>query len=186
MRAAHLQPALMEHGTGHKYAGGEGTMRGLRNLKILAAAGTLVLGLGTAGWAQSTNGQNNGTNPPAPVNKPIKPPSAVSDGADSSGPFRSQQGTTAPGIGSPEPIVPAISGEDRPRDSRLEQNQEKLRNLDRQKKLVDDTAKLVSLANELKSEVDKSNKDMLSLDVIKKADEIEKLAHSVKEKMKGI
>jgi hypothetical protein len=32
--------------------------------------------------------------------------------------------------------------------------------------------------------VDKTNKDMLSLNVIRKADEIEKLAHSVKEKMK--
>jgi hypothetical protein len=33
--------------------------------------------------------------------------------------------------------------------------------------------------------VDKSTKDTLSLDVVKKADEIEKLAHSVKEKMKN-
>ena len=38
---------------------------------------------------------------------------------------------------------------------------------------------------ELKSQVDKSNKDTLSLDVVRKADEIEKLARSVKEKMKG-
>jgi hypothetical protein len=36
----------------------------------------------------------------------------------------------------------------------------------------------------LKAEVDKTNKDMLSLNVIRKADEIEKLAHDVKEKMK--
>ena len=43
----------------------------------------------------------------------------------------------------------------------------------------------MALANELKSQVDKSNKDTLSLDVVRKADEIEKLAHSVKEKMKG-
>jgi hypothetical protein len=33
--------------------------------------------------------------------------------------------------------------------------------------------------------VDKSNEHTLSLDVVKKADEIEKLAKSVKEKMKG-
>ncbi len=45
--------------------------------------------------------------------------------------------------------------------------------------------KLLSLANELKADVDKSSKDTLSLDVVRKADEIEKLAHSVKEKMKG-
>jgi hypothetical protein len=36
----------------------------------------------------------------------------------------------------------------------------------------------------LKAEVDKTNKDMLSLNVIRKADEIEKLAHNVKEKMR--
>ncbi len=60
-----------------------------------------------------------------------------------------------------------------------------MRNLDRQKQLVLDTQKLLALANQLKSDVDKSNKDTLSLDVIRKADEIEKLARSVKEKMKG-
>jgi hypothetical protein len=32
--------------------------------------------------------------------------------------------------------------------------------------------------------VDKTNKDMLSITVIRKADAIEKLAHQVKEKMK--
>jgi hypothetical protein len=37
----------------------------------------------------------------------------------------------------------------------------------------------------LKTQVDKSTKDTLSVDVIKKAEEIEKLAHSVKERMKG-
>jgi hypothetical protein len=67
----------------------------------------------------------------------------------------------------------------------VEQDQAKLRNMDRQRQIVSDTQKLVSLANELKTEVDKSTKDTLSIDVIKKADEIEKLAHSVKEKMKG-
>jgi hypothetical protein len=33
--------------------------------------------------------------------------------------------------------------------------------------------------------VDKSSEDTLSLEVVKKAEEIEKLARSVKEKMKG-
>jgi hypothetical protein len=63
--------------------------------------------------------------------------------------------------------------------------QERMRSVDRQKQLVLDTQRLLALANELKADVDKSNKDMLSLDVIRKADEIEKLAHTVKEKMKG-
>jgi hypothetical protein len=80
-------------------------------------------------------------------------------------------------------MVPMTS--DVPVNPQLEQEQAKLRNTDRQRKLVADTERLVALANELKSQVDKSNKDMLSLDVVRKADEIEKLAHSVKEKMKG-
>ena len=72
-----------------------------------------------------------------------------------------------------------------PLESHRAEVQEKLRNSDRQKKLVADTDKLLSLATDLKEQVDKSTKDTLSVDVIKKADEIEKLAHSVKERMKG-
>jgi nitric oxide reductase activation protein len=48
-----------------------------------------------------------------------------------------------------------------------------------------ETDKLLKLAVELKASVDKSNENILSLDVIKKAEEIEKLAHSVRDKMKG-
>jgi hypothetical protein len=67
----------------------------------------------------------------------------------------------------------------------MDKGQERQISSDRQKKLVADTAKLLELANELKTAVDKSNKDTLSLDVVRKADAIEKLAHSVKEGMKG-
>jgi hypothetical protein len=55
-----------------------------------------------------------------------------------------------------------------------------------QKQLADDTAKLLTLANELKAELDKSNKDTLSLSVIKKAEAVEKLAHKVRDEMKAI
>jgi hypothetical protein len=55
----------------------------------------------------------------------------------------------------------------------------------RRKQLMSDSEHLLSLAVALKAEVDKTNKDMLSLGVIRKADEIEKLAHSVREKMKS-
>jgi hypothetical protein len=72
-----------------------------------------------------------------------------------------------------------------PMESHRADQQEKLRNNDRQKRLVADTEKLLALATDLKAQVDKSTKDTLSVDVIKKADEIEKLAHSVKERMKG-
>jgi hypothetical protein len=57
-------------------------------------------------------------------------------------------------------------------------------NAERKKQIADDSIKLLKLATDLKSEVDKTTKDTLSLNVIRKADEIEKLAHDVKEKMK--
>jgi hypothetical protein len=58
-------------------------------------------------------------------------------------------------------------------------------NEERQAQLKRDTDKLLQLSTELKQYVDKTNENVLSLDVIKKAEEIEKLAHNVKVKMKG-
>src|SRR3974390_492403 len=55
----------------------------------------------------------------------------------------------------------------------------------RQQEIRKDTDKLFELATELKQYVDKTNENVLSMDVIKKAEQIEKLAKSVKEKMKG-
>jgi len=57
-------------------------------------------------------------------------------------------------------------------------------NAQKKKQIADDSARLLQLATDLKTEVDKTDKDTLSLNVIRKADELEKLAHSVKEKMK--
>ena len=62
---------------------------------------------------------------------------------------------------------------------------EKKANLQREQDIRKDTAKLLELATELKQEVDRSNSNTLSLGVVKKAEEIEKLAKSVKNKMKG-
>ena len=56
--------------------------------------------------------------------------------------------------------------------------------VERQAKLRQDTEKLLALAAELKQHVDKAGPNVLSLDVIKKAQEIEKLAKSVREKMR--
>ena len=58
-------------------------------------------------------------------------------------------------------------------------------NKDRHDALRRDTDKLLALATELKDHVDHSNENTLSLQVIRKAEEIEKLARSVKNKMKG-
>jgi hypothetical protein len=48
-----------------------------------------------------------------------------------------------------------------------------------------DTEKLYKLTQELKVEVDKSNKDTLSVSVVKKAQEIERLAKSIKERSRN-
>ena len=57
-------------------------------------------------------------------------------------------------------------------------------NTERKRQIADDTSKLLELATQLKAEVDKTSKDTLSINVIRKAESIEKLAHGVKEKMK--
>ena len=74
-----------------------------------------------------------------------------------------------------------------PRDEqqiRAEKARLKKANNARQAEIRKDTDKLLQLATQLKQYVDKSNENTLSLDVVKKADEIEKLAKNVKEKMK--
>ena len=82
------------------------------------------------------------------------------------------------------PDTPRPGPADEPR-LRMEREMAKKANLERQADLKRDTEKLLKLANELKESVDKTNEGTLSVDVVKKAEEIEKLAHSVKDKMKG-
>ncbi len=69
--------------------------------------------------------------------------------------------------------------------AKLEKEMAKKANKERHADLKHDTEKLLKLATELKEYVDKTNENVLSLNVLKKAEEIEKLAHSVKGKMKG-
>ena len=64
--------------------------------------------------------------------------------------------------------------------------QAEMRNDERQKRLVSDTAKLLTLATELHQDVGKTDKHILSVEVVKRAEEIEKLARSVKDRMKGV
>jgi hypothetical protein len=69
--------------------------------------------------------------------------------------------------------------------ARMKENSVKAQNDSRHKRLEDDAGKLLALTTELKSDVDKSNKDELSLQVMRKAAEIEKLAHDVQSQMKN-
>jgi hypothetical protein len=79
---------------------------------------------------------------------------------------------------------PPMGDEDEAR-SRISADMAKKAAKEREAALKSDTDKLLKLSVELKQYVDKSDENVLSLDVIKKAEEIEKLAKSVKEKMKG-
>lgn len=132
-------------------------MRVLQSIRIASVAGFLIT---ATGWPQLSSAQRNSTQQQNQQQQPQLQP---------------QQGPS---------LTPNMTPDMEP-NPQMEQDQAKMRNVERQKQLVSDTEKLLALANELKLDVDKSNKDTLSLDVIKKADEIEKLAHNVKEKMKG-
>lgn len=70
------------------------------------------------------------------------------------------------------------------RDQQTKQQNFAAANAERRKQIADDSTRLLKLASDLKAEVDKTSKDTLSINVIRKADEIERLAHNVKEKMK--
>jgi cell envelope opacity-associated protein A len=72
-------------------------------------------------------------------------------------------------------------------EMKLRDNQkrwEKL-NVQRRKEMTSDTEKLLALANQLKSETDTVSKASLSVNTIHQAEEIEKLAHSVRDKMRS-
>lgn len=98
---------------------------------------------------------------------------------------RAQQSTVIPT--NPNPRVGADGFNDNPRDpeqSRMLKDMTRERNQLRQKQIVEDTNQLLDLARQLKDAVDKSSKDQLSLSVVNTATEIEKLAKTVKEKMR--
>jgi hypothetical protein len=83
------------------------------------------------------------------------------------------------------PVVGPVAAPNNDPTSEIQNRQAKLRNDERQKRLVADSDKLLELATSLHDDVSKTNKNVLSLDVIKRADEIERLAHAVKERMRS-
>ncbi|SEF69834.1 hypothetical protein SAMN05421819_0861 [Bryocella elongata] len=80
------------------------------------------------------------------------------------------------------PPTPNMQDETDPLVKTREATQARTYATDRQRKLLADADKLVELSNDLKTEVNKSTKNDLSLTVIKKASEIEKLAHEMKDR----
>jgi hypothetical protein len=69
-------------------------------------------------------------------------------------------------------------------NSRIAEQQARSRNSERQKRLESDTEKLVGLVDQFKQQM-QDEKSLTPADVSKRAEEIEKLARSVKDRMKG-
>jgi hypothetical protein len=95
------------------------------------------------------------------------------------------QQPTVPTVQQPSPPTAAPPDNEMGIPPEMQKAMQKKANEQRQAELKRDTEKLLKLSTELKEYVDKSNENILSLDVIKKADEIERLARSVKTKMRG-
>lgn len=98
---------------------------------------------------------------------------------------------TLPGYSSPQDAGPSLPSA-LPRSHtepdippEIQKDMEKKANLQRQADLKRDADTLLKLSTELKAYVDKTNENVMSVEVIRKAEEIEKLAHSVKTKMRG-
>lgn len=82
------------------------------------------------------------------------------------------------------PATPQVETRQDPAQKEMQERMAREANKKRQQDIRDNTDKLFQLATELKAAVDKTNENLLSLDVIHKAEEVEKLAKKVKEKMK--
>ncbi len=79
---------------------------------------------------------------------------------------------------------PGEDDSNNPMMRQLAEQQAHKRNDMRQKLIVDDTAKLLTLAQQLKEEADKGGNSASSPNFARKAEEIEKLAKTVKDKMR--
>lgn len=94
-----------------------------------------------------------------------------------------QQQQQPPNLPTIDPGAPMGNAEDAATQMREELARKAEKERAEQLKL--DTDKLLKLSVELKAYVDKTDNNVLSLDVMKKAEEIEKLAKSVHDKMRG-
>lgn len=134
-------------------------------MKMLRGAlqGTMLL-IGLSGVAGMGQRQGGGSTPPpqpppsSRTNYPAMVPMAPMSGIDSMSPD-------------------ALGG-------RMAEQQAKSRNFERQKRLESDTERLVGLVNDFKEQMS-SDKGLSPSDMSKRAEEIEKLAKSVKDRMKG-
>jgi hypothetical protein len=135
---------------------------GMRRLQMAAAVAlALACGFGAARWRDSAEVRVK-----AAESAPPQTPTST--------------GKTVPQL-QDDPLAAPGDAE----KARLEAQHDRMWTDERRKKIVSDTDKLLQLATELKMDVDKSTRNELSIKVIQKAGEIEKLSHDVKERMKN-
>lgn len=98
-----------------------------------------------------------------------------------------QTTTSPPGVHLP-PLAEQSQGMGVPVKTEDEINEERLQKYRelRQQELLRDATKLQQLSTEIKDYLDKHNSSMLSIDMIKKAELMEKLSKSVRQKMKEL
>jgi hypothetical protein len=132
----------------------------IRCLDAIWPGAILLAGLGIMASERTLLAQIASPNPQAPAQMPTAP--------------------TMPGSGRQN--GPGSDESNNPMMRQLAEQQASKRNDMRQKVIVDDTARLLTLAQQLKQEADKGSKP--SSASARKAEEIEKLAKTVKDKMR--
>jgi hypothetical protein len=164
MRRCLMHPAMV-----HRFAGGHPEPRNstrAAGIALWLSCTCILFAASVTAYSQTSNSQTPQTPVPNPPPKPsgVSPPEA--NPVPEAKPTPDANDPTETRDNEIKPLPPAVT------------------DAERKKQIADDSAKLLKLATDLKAEVDKTSKDTLSVNVIRKADEIEKLAHSVKEKMK--
>jgi hypothetical protein len=91
----------------------------------------------------------------------------------------------APMDGGRFPTAPGPGPNDDPALRRAMEEAAKKRNIERQSKMIADSDRICALAQELMDEINKSGSSPLPVASVKKTDEIQKLAKSVKERMRS-
>jgi len=90
-----------------------------------------------------------------------------------------QENAAAPATGAPSEIGDRQAAKPNPETPITERPK-----TEKMDQAAEQSAELLKLATDLKAEVDKTTKDELSLAVIRKASELERLAHNLREKSK--
>jgi len=96
-----------------------------------------------------------------------------------------QDGSAAAAQGGPQRHNPAITQPASPTELDMQKRLAKQRVQERFAQIQKDTDHLLELATQLKKSVDEASDQTLSLEVIRKAEQIEKLAKQVRQKMAG-